>query len=170
MTQEADEMVLLGHVSGVFGVQGWVKVFSETRPVEAIGRYKRWFLGRQGQWRECKVLGFRPNGRGLVARLEGVDGRDGAQALLGQEIAVRQGDLPRTARGEYYWRDLVGCRVVNAEGVDLGTVSHLVETGANDVLVVLGERERLIPFTQGHAVCAVDIAARRIEVDWDADF
>lgn len=165
----ADDVVILGRISGIYGVQGWVKVYSETRVREDILGYDRWLVRRPGGWQETKLIDGRMQGEGVIARLEGVNDRDAARGLIGAEIAVQRRELPPAESGEYYWSDLEGLKVVNLDGVELGTVSHLFATGANDVLVVVGERERLIPFTRG-AVKEVDLQARTLRVDWDADF
>lgn len=165
-----DEMIVLGRVSGLFGVRGWVKIHSHTSPREGILGYKTWYLKLPEGWRSHKLAGGRPQGKGVVARLSGFDDRDQAATLVGLEIAVRREQLPKLAPGEYYWSDLEGLRVENLEGVDLGVVSHLFETGANDVLVVKGDRERLIPYTRGEAIRRVELESGRIIVDWDPDF
>jgi 16S rRNA processing protein RimM len=165
-----DGMVVLGRISGIHGVRGEVKVFSETRERAGILDYPLWQLRLADGWKEVRLLGGHVQGSGVVvARLEGVEDRDQARALIGTEIAVRRAELPPAEPGTYYWTDLEGLTVVNLEGTVLGTVSHLFETGANDVLVVNGERERLIPYTRD-AVKAVDLAARTIRVDWDPEF
>jgi len=163
-------MIILGHVSGLFGVRGWVKIHSDTSPREGILGYKLWYLKKAGGWESTKLLAGRVQGKGVVAHLSGCDDRDQAVELVGADIAVRREQLPKLEPGEYYWSDLEGLRVENIEGVDLGVVSHLFETGANDVLVVKGDRERLIPYTPGEAIREVDLKAGRILVDWDADF
>ena len=167
----ADDFVILGRVSGVHGVRGWVKVYAETREREGILGYNPWYLRESSGWQPRQLVEGRVQASGLVvARLEGVDSIDQARALIDAEIAVKREQLPRLKRGEYYWSDLEGLKVVNLEGVEFGTVSHLFETGANDVLVVRGgERERLIPFTKD-AVRKVDLATREIRVDWDPEF
>jgi 16S rRNA processing protein RimM len=166
-----DDFVILGRVSGVHGVRGWVKVYAETRAREDILRYKPWYLHEPSGWQSRQPLEGRVQGSGVVVvHLEGIESIDQARALIDAEIAVKREQLPKLKRGEYYWSDLEGLRVVNAEGIGLGTVSHLFATGANDVLVVRdGERERLIPFTKD-AVKKVDLAAREIRVDWDPEF
>lgn len=165
-----DEYVILGRVSGLYGVKGWVKVFSHTDPRSNILRYSPWLLRRGGRWHEVELRGGRRQGKGIVAQLAGCDDRDAAAEWQGAEIAVRRGQLPPAEADEYYWADLIGLRVETAEGVDLGVVDHLVETGANDVLVVRGERERLLPFTPGDVVREVDLESGRIRVEWDPDF
>lgn len=169
MTQE-DDYIEMGRISGLYGVRGWVKVYSYTEPRENILNYATWHLRRQGGWVLVQLAGGRGQGKGVVAHLKGYDDRDAAAALVGSTIAVRRSDLPATAEGEYYWSDLIGLKVVNLQGVELGTVVDLMETGANDVLVVKGERERLIPYTPGIAVQSVDLAAKRLTVDWDPEF
>jgi len=164
-----DDYVVLGRISGIYGVQGWVKVYSETRVRADILGYDEWLIRRPGGWQKVQRIDGRMQGEGVIARLEGVNDRDAARALIGAEIAVHRRELPAAEAGEYYWSDLEGLKVVNLDGVELGTVSHLFETGANDVLVVVGERERLIPFTRD-AVKEVDLSARTLRVDWDADF
>jgi 16S rRNA processing protein RimM len=162
-------LVTLGRVVGVYGIKGWVKVYSYTRPPEAIFDHARWLVGREGRRREVALLQGRAQGRGLVAELEGCTDRDQARELIDADIAVRASDLPPLGPGEYYWHQLVGLKVVNLEGADLGTVDHLLETGANDVLVVRGERERLIPYTRD-AVKQIDLDGGVIRVDWDEEF
>jgi 16S rRNA processing protein RimM len=169
MTQE-DEYIEMGRISGLYGVRGWVKVYSYTDPRENILNYATWHLRRQDRWVPVKLADGRGQGKGVVAHLEGYDDRDAAAALVGTTIAVLRSELPATGEGEYYWSDLIGLRVINRQGVELGTVADLMETGANDVLVVKGERERLIPYTPGEAVQSVDLAAGLLTVDWDADF
>jgi len=167
----SDKIIVIGRISGVFGVKGWVKVYSHTRPRQQLVSYRPWFLRRKrGEWKEAEVTEGRPQGKTLVAHLKGCDTPEGAQQYLGMEIGVRREQLPPPAPGEFYWVDLEGLQVLTTDGVDLGRVDHLLETGANDVLVVKGERERLIPLVMDEYVKAVDLAAGTIEVDWDPEF
>jgi 16S rRNA processing protein RimM len=170
MTTGPGTRVPLGRVGGPYGVRGWVRITSGTQPPEKIFEYRPWLLERNGAWHPVEVISGRVHGKGLVAQLAGCSDRDQAAALAGAEIAVARTALAEPAADEYYWADLVGLAVVTSEGVDLGVVDHLIETGANDVLVVRGERERLIPFTPGHAVVAVDLEQRRLTVAWDPAF
>ncbi len=165
-----DEMIILGRVSGLFGVKGWVKVYSHTSPRQGILGYKTWYLMQNDGWQRHTLAAGQAHGKGVVAKLAGYDDRDQAATLIGIDIAVKREQLPKLAPGEYYWSDLEGLRVETVDGVDLGVVSHLFETGANDVLVVKGERERLIPYTRGEAIKEVDLQTGRIIVDWDPDF
>jgi len=166
----SDDLVEVGRISGLYGVRGWVKVFSYTDPRENVVDYGPWYLrGPQGM-AEMRVAEGRAHGKGVVVRLEGYDDREQARGLIGREILVRRDQFPPAEPGEYYWSDLVGLRVVTTAGVELGMVDHLLETGANDVLVVKGERERLIPFVPEQVVTEVDLAGKRLTVDWDPEF
>jgi 16S rRNA processing protein RimM len=161
-------MVVLGRVAGVHGLHGWVKVLSDTEPRENILAYSPWYLGTPARPRE--VLGGRRQGKGLVARLAGCSDRDRAAGLVGMEIAVRRDQLPPATADEFYWTDLEGLRVETESGETLGLVHHLFSTGANDVLVVRGSRERLVPFLWGMVVDDVDFEQGLIRVRWDPDF
>lgn len=164
------ERVNVGRVSGVYGVRGWVRVRSDCEPMEQLLAYSPWQLGSGGGWRAYVLETGRAHGPGLVAKLASVDDREQAKALVGADIAVERGQLPALTDDEYYWNDLVGLGVVTRDGRELGRVTGLMETGANDVLVVGGERERLIPYIPGQVVLRVDTRAGRIEVDWDPEF
>ena len=164
------DRVSMGHVVGAFGVRGWLKVLSGAEPAEALLDYSPWLLLRDGEWKSYKVLDGGVHGKGLVAHLEGVDDRDQAELLRGAEIAVERARLEPLDEGEYYWADLIGLRVVTTQGVELGRIERLMETGANDVLVVRGERERLIPYLRPDVVTAVDLATGTLQVDWDPEF
>jgi len=164
----ADKEVALGYISAVHGIKGWVKVHSWTRPLEAIFDYQPWLLG--DELNPVKIRDGRKQGKGLVALLPGVEEREQARALVGQQIAVKREQLPQTSAGEYYWADLEGLEVRTLNGELLGRVERLLETGANDVLVIRGEREHLVPFVQGQYVARVDLAGGYMEVDWDPEF
>jgi 16S rRNA processing protein RimM len=164
-------MILLGRVHGAFGVRGELKLESFTDPHPAIFRYQPWVLrDAQGRERELSGASGRETAKGVVATFPDVADRDAAEALRGSEVWVTRAALPPPKPGEYYWVDLEGLRVANVEGVDFGRVSHLFSTGANDVLVVQGERERMVPFLQPDYIRSIDFDARLIVVDWDADF
>lgn len=170
MVRDPARKVILGRISGIYGVRGWVRVYSHTRPIAGILDYSPWYLGKGGDWRPCEVLGGHPQGKGLVARLEGVSDRDRARDLIGLEIAVPRERLPEPAADEVYWSDLEGLEVETLAGHPLGRVHHLFETGANDVLVVRGDRERLLPLVWGRVIRDLDLEHGRIRVDWDPDF
>lgn len=161
--------ITLGKIVGVFGIKGWVKVFSETRPREQIFSYSPWLLEVNGRTVEVELLDGRQQGKGLIASLKGYPDCDAARQLIGADISIYEESLPATGIDEYYWSQLTGLSVVNQQGIELGEVANLFETGANDVMVVKGDKERLIPFT-AFAVHEVDLDNKKIIVDWDADF
>lgn len=167
--QEGDKRVIVGRIAGVYGVKGWVRIYSYTQPLDNILDYTPWQLYIAPDWRVVKPLDGRIHGKGVVALLEGCPDRDAAAALIGCDIAVDRAQLPEAGEDEIYWADLIGLKVVNLEGVELGLVDHLFETGANDVLVVKGERERLLPYIDA-VVLSVDLAAGLMRVDWDPEF
>jgi 16S rRNA processing protein RimM len=164
----AHKMVALGYISAVHGIKGWVKVHSWTRPMEAILDYQPWLLGEDQK--TVKIIDGRKQGKGLVACLPGIEDREQAMMMIGQQIFVRREQLPTPAENEYYWSDLEGLEVQTTKGVVLGKVERLMETGANDVLVIRGQREHLVPFVQGQYVTRVDLEDGLIEVDWDPEF
>jgi 16S rRNA processing protein RimM len=127
-------------------------------------------MGRDGELHEVKPQNLREQGKGVVLKLPGCETREDAERHLGEEIWIPRAALPAPRPGEYYWVDLEGLEVLTVDGQSLGRISHMLATGANDVMVVAGERERLIPFTQGLAVQSVDLDAQRVVVDWDPEF
>ena len=161
--------LVLGRIVGPFGVRGWIKVFSYTEPREAVLKYEGLLLGRDGDWQAMRVVEGQRHGKSVIARLEGVDDRDQAAALVGAEIGVSRKQLPEPEDGQYYWSDLIGLEVVHLDGAVLGNVDTLLETGAHDVMVVKGEQERLIPFVKDKIVVGVDLEKARITVDWEWD-
>ena len=160
----------MGKISGVFGVKGWVKVFSFTDPRENILTYSPWLLKKGDETKTVNVVDGQLQGKTIVAQLAGVNDRDQAAGLMGWDIFITQDQLPKAAKGEYYWSDLIGLNVETIDGVQLGVVDSLLETGANDVIIVQGERERVIPFLQGQTIINIDLDAGKIIVDWDPEF
>ena len=164
------QYISVGKISGVFGVKGWVKVFSFTDPRENILTYSPWLLKKGGETKTVNVVDGQLQGKTIVAQLAGIDDRDQAAALMGWDVFITRNQLPKAAKGEYYWSELIGLRVETIDGVQLGVVDSLLETGANDVIIVQGERERVIPFLQGQTIINVDLDEGKIVVDWDPEF
>lgn len=168
---DEEKLVTLGHVTGAHGLQGWIKVHSDTSPRENIATYKRLLLNQGQGWQSWKLSSGRRQGKNVVLKLTGCNDRDAAEALAGAKIAIRRGQLPELdASDEFYWTDLEGLAVETSAGESLGIVDHLFETGSNDVLVVKGDRERLVPFIWQQVVQEVDLESRRMVVDWDPEF
>jgi len=163
-----DKQVALGYICAVHGIKGWVKVHSWTRPPEAILDYQPWLLGDQQQ--SVKFITGRKQGKGLAVLLPDSNDREQARLLVGQKISVQRDQMPETVPGEYYWSDLEGLEVHTLNGEVLGVVEELMDTGANDVLVIRGQRQHLVPFIQGQFIMAVDLEGGRIDVDWDPEF
>jgi 16S rRNA processing protein RimM len=155
--------VELGRVVGVFGVRGWIRLRSHTVPPEGILRYRRWHIAG----REWQVADGHAQGETVVAGLEGLEDRDAALALRGSTVEVARSALPKPKKGEFYWTDVLGSEVVSTTGAKLGTLGSVTSNGAQDVMVVTGERQRLIPFVVGPIVKSVDPAAKQIVVEWE---
>ncbi len=136
--------------------------------MEAILDYQPWLLGEEQK--PVNIVDGRRQGKGLAALLPETQDREQAMSLVGQQISVKRDQLPATDKGEYYWSDLEGLEVHTLGGEKLGRVERLMETGANDVLVIRGEREHLVPFIQGQYVSLIDLEGGRMIVDWDAAF
>ena len=164
-----DAPIIVGRISGLFGVRGEVRVFDFSRCRGDILGYDPWLLKHEDGWREVSVREGRPHQDTVVVQLEGWQDREAARELIGTEIAIRPEQLAELHNGEYYWHQLEGLAVVNAAGNDLGIVERVMETGANDVLVVQGKRERLIPYTP-KTIVEVDLSTGKIQVDWEPDF
>lgn len=169
MSSEDDDLIEVGHILGAHGVKGQLKVFSNTSPRENIVGYSPWQLVQAGNQRTVRVTGKR-QGKNVIASIEGVSDRDQANALIGAKILIHRDQLPELEAGEYYWSQLTGLQVFSVGGDDLGVVDHMMETGANDVLVVHGERERLIPFVMDEVVKKIDLQSKQIVVEWDSEF
>ena len=166
-----ERRILLGRVTGAFGVRGEIKLESWTEPRLAIFNYQPWIL-RSPSGQESHISGVRGReaSKTLVATFPGVDNRDTVETMRGTEIYIARSALPPPKPDEYYWVDLEGLAVQTVEGVPLGRVSHLFNTGANDVLVVRGDRERMLPFVMDDFIKSVDFDANLIVVDWDPEF
>ena len=162
--------VVLGRIAGAYGVRGWVKIQSYTDPVSKLLDYRPWWIGQgEGRWRSVGCDAGRVQGRWVVAHLLGCDDRETALACRGQLLAVDRSQLPPLPEGQHYWCDLEGLRVVTIAGQVLGRIERLFPTGANDVIVVVGERERLIPDIPS-VVKQIDLDTGVMTVDWDPDF
>ncbi|AWL12356.1 Ribosome maturation factor RimM [Saliniradius amylolyticus] len=173
----ASETIVVGKVGAPYGVKGWVKIIAYTDEMNGIFDYSPWLVGSGEKSQEYQIEQWRKHNKGIVAKLEGVDGRDAADRLKNLDIRIRPEQLPELEDGAFYWRELVGMRVINQNGYDLGKVQDLFETGSNDVLVVkanindaFGRKERMIPYLEEQVVVQVDKDNNTIKVDWEPDF
>ncbi|MAM69517.1 MAG: ribosome maturation factor RimM [Gammaproteobacteria bacterium] len=177
MTEEqlADH-ILIGRIGAVYGIKGWVKLISFANPQENILAYRKFILLDGGQSDTLEIDQSKPQGKGFVAHIRGCDDREQARLYTGKGLYIEKALLPELQAGEYYWHQLTGLRVITSSGDDLGNVDHLLETGANDVLVVRGDtrsidrEERLIPYLYGQVVEEVDLDQEVIRVNWDKDY
>lgn len=166
MKTEVDDFVIMGRVVAPYGVLGWLKILPDTDLIDSLLGYKVWRIGKANSWREVKLMSGKVHNDVLLVKLEGISDRDAAFACKGQLVAVPRSDLPVLDDSEFYWSDLIGMTVKNQQGVDFGVVEDIFETGANDVLVVRGRDERLIPYTE-QTVVEVNVKQKAMLVDWD---
>jgi 16S rRNA processing protein RimM len=160
----------MGRVLGAYGVRGWVRVEPFTEQPDGLGRYPSWWLKVGDEWREMTVAEFERHGRQLVARLGACATRDEAARYRGCEVGVPREALPELKDGEVYQADLIGMKVVNRSGAELGLLEGMLDNGAHQVMRVRHEGgERLVPFL-GHVVERVDLEARVVRVDWEVDW
>ena len=169
MNQHQDDLICVGHILGAQGIKGWVRVFSNTSPRDNIVNYSPWTI-EQGDERKVVSITGRSQGKNVIARLEGCEDRSAAEALTGCRILINPEQLPGLQDGDYYWSDLIGLKVESLQGESLGVVASMIETGADDVMVLNGDRERLIPFVIDDIVHEVDLERKRLVVDWMPDY
>ncbi len=168
--------VVLGKIGKAHGIKGWVRIISFTSPIENIFDYSHFLASRDGQSRNIEIDQFKAQAAGILGHIKGVDTPEQAKELAGMELTISSSDLPELAQGEVYWHQLEGLEVVNHHGQTLGVVKNLIETGANDVLIVspsgdsIDDRERLIPYRLGATVSNVDTVAGTLHVIWEADY
>ena len=174
---EQQRIEVVGKLGSTYGIRGWLRIYSSTEQAESSFDYQPWFLKIKGEWQPTELENWRHHNHEIIVKLKGVDDREAAQILANVEIGVDLSVFPELEEGDYYWHDLIGCSVVNLEGYTMGTVTEMMETGSNDVLVVkantkdaFGKQERLIPFLYEQVVKRVDLTTKTIEVDWDAGF
>ena len=175
---DASKLVIMGRIVAPYGVFGWLKVLPETEIFDGLLDYKSWFIGKGDVWREYSIAESKIHNDVLAVKLKSIDDRDAALTCKGKQVAVRRESLPKAGENEYYWSDLIGLNVKNQQEIDFGLITDVFATGANDVIEINGdkspvrqiaERERLIPFTP-QVIITVDLSAKTMLVDWDAEF
>ena len=175
MDDPANQFVVVGKISSAYGIKGWVKIYSYTDPVTNILSYQPWYLSSPAKHQaqqKINIVTGRAHGKQVVAQIEGCTDRNQAELFRGLDISVPRNQLPEPEESEHYWVDLEGLQVINVEGQTLGVVDSMMETGANDVLVVKdkGGKEHLIPFVKDEFIRDIDMDKRIISVDWDPEF
>ena len=171
-----DALIQVGSIVGVHGVKGWIKLFSYTDPAEQILTYHPWQVRQNGKTVAIEVAEVRQQGKKIQVRLKDDHDRNQAEAWVGATIWTEKTDFPKLPKGEFYWHELIGLTVEHTSGEMLGAVARLVETGANDVLVVdptnesVDQAQRLIPYVEPQVVLSVDLATGSIVVNWSKDY
>lgn len=163
-----NDFIELGSITGCFGVKGWVKLYSHTRPRIGIADYTQFYLGDAKQ---AVTFGeIKASGKYIIAQIDGVDSRETASPYVGQALFIKRDDLPQLDN-EYYWQELVGLTVINQQQQVLGKITEMMETGANDVMVIHDDsgKEILIPYAVTHFVLSIDIEQGEMRVDWELD-
>ncbi|QOI11236.1 ribosome maturation factor RimM [Blochmannia endosymbiont of Colobopsis nipponica] len=166
--------IVLGKISKVYGVKGWLKVISFTEKICNIFNYQPWFIYLFHSWRSFYLENWRYHDKNLIVKIKSIKDRDAATVLINRKINIDISQLPVLKNEAYYWKDLIGCKVLSINGGLIGKVINLIETGANDVLIVkymmkdlFNVKECLIPFIEDEVIKKVDIINRFISVDWD---
>ncbi|MCR3756032.1 MAG: ribosome maturation factor RimM [Sodalis sp. Psp] len=172
--------VILGKIGPVYGIRGWLRVLSSTDDTASIFDYQPWFIKKTSEWCQIELESWkRHKHQDLIIKIRGIEDRENATLLTNYEIVVDASQLPNLDNNEYYWKDLIGCRVVTTSGYQMGTVIDLMKTGSNDVLVVNANlknafcttvQEKLIPFLYGQVIKDVDLTTHIIKVEWDPEF
>lgn len=165
-----DNLVIVGRFGRPHGIKGFVTIHSFTEPRDNILSYAEWQVFLNKNWQPIKLLQVETYTKGIIAQVEGFPERESVMRLTNAEIAVSRDKLAKLAPGEYYWFELIGMTVLNNKGETFGKVVEVMATGANDVLVVQGERKHLIPYLPGQFVLDINPSQQVITVDWDMDF
>jgi 16S rRNA processing protein RimM len=168
MSDETSALIQLGFVGAPFGVRGWIKLRSHTDPPERLLEHRSLRIGQGSVWQSYRIEASGRSGGALTVKLAGIEDRDQAQALRGAQVCVPRSELPQRDDRDFYRADLIGCEVVNLEGIALGQVQHFIETPAQVLMVVRGTQEFWIPAVPQH-LRRVDLRERRLVVDWNAD-
>lgn len=169
--------IVLGKLGSAYGIRGWLRVYSSTESAENIFTYQPWFIKKSGSssdWKMILLESWRPHNRDWIIKIKNIEDRETARLLTNYEIMIDASQLPDLTSGNFYWKDLIGCKVVTISGYHLGKVIALIETGSNDVMVVKANhndafgiiQERLIPFIYGPVIKNVDLTTSVMKVDW----
>ncbi|QEW07865.1 ribosome maturation factor RimM [Nitrincola iocasae] len=173
---QAEKLTVIGKLTAPYGVKGWIKIHSYTDPIDNVFCYSPWQVKRGEQWFQVKLESSKRHGKGLIAKLAGIDTPEQVRDWSNAEIYVAQHQLPELETGEYYWSQLENLLVYTESGELLGRVDHLIETGSNDVFVVKATAnsrdkvERLIPYLPEQVVKEIDLEKGTMRVDWDPEF
>lgn len=168
--EKNERLVIVGRLGAAYGVKGWIKIHSFTEPMENILDYQPWLVKRQGQWQPLAISDSQRHNKVLIASIDGCKSVEATVSFRHAQIAIKRKQLPTLGKHEYYWTDLQGLNVFTTNGDEIGKIDYLLPTGANDVLVVQGERQYLIPYLLHKVIKEVDNVNGKMIVDWDKDF
>lgn len=167
MNTTTDEKIIIGRFGSAHGVRGEIRVQSHANPPENILIYTPWYIRKNNTWSIVTVTHSRTHQNVFLVKIEGVSDRDQAKHLTNQDIFIDRKQLPALPDGNYYWSDLIGLQVIDQEGNILGIIDHILETGSNDILVVInGKEETFLPYTDD-VIQQVDLEQKRIRVHWE---
>lgn len=168
--QLPDDLVVIGRIAGLYGIKGWLKIISYTEPRVNVFSYSPWYLNRGSAWLKVDVDSGRAHNKGIIVKIKGCDDRTYASPMIDSEIHVSRILFPLASSDEYYWSDLQGLKVCNLQDEVLGIVASMMSNGVQDIMVVRGDIERLIPFVKNHFVISVDLSKKRVIVDWPLEY
>lgn len=164
--------LLVGSVGKPHGIKGWVKINSYTEPPSNILLYQPWYLKNSDKNEPSliKVQQYQIQTQRIVVQFENYETPESTRPLTNQPIYIERKQLSPLSPQEYYWADLEGLKVYNCENTYLGIIQTLLTTGANDVLIIEGEKRILIPFLLNNTIKSIDLDQQVMIVDWDPNF
>jgi len=165
---EDDKKIYLGKITGVHGIKGWLKIQSFSSPPENILNYPQWIINNQGKEDFYSIEQGRKQKNTIVVKLEKINDRNTAESLINSKIQILRSDFPKLSNENYYWSDLVGLSILSSEDKVIGKVESLIETGANDVMVINTSKDEriLIPFVMHEVIQEVNVELKYIKIDW----
>lgn len=168
--QHKTKHIIVGKLGKTNGIHGWLNLYSSTEPTDNILTYQPLYWMTTSGWQQINVDEIKPHGKNFLIHLKGINTPEEAKKYTGKEIAILREQLPNLKQDEFYWTDLEGLTVINQNNTELGIIDHLLETHANDVMVVIGKKRHLIPFIRNQVVINIDLDAKTMHVNWDEDF
>jgi 16S rRNA processing protein RimM len=170
MKTTAEKYVSIGKFGKTHGLQGYIKVYSNTDPIEKIMDYQPWYIKTGQAWQIIDIDNIKQQGTAFVVLIKNINDPETACAYTNKPISIPRSQLPKPANNEYYWTDLEGLTVTNQDGEELGKIDHLMATGSNDVIVIQGKKRHLIPFILNEVIVNIDLANKTMQVKWGSDF
>lgn len=165
-----EKEIIMGRFTKPYGIRGWIKVVSFANPIDILLDYKIWQVQHCNKSQIVTMQHGKIYGQFLIVKLEGIENPETAKYYINDLIAIKREALPSLKEGEYYWSDLIGLHVTSIDGLDFGTVTSLIETSSNDVLITKArDREWMIPYIS-QVVKSVNMEENNIVVNWKADF